>query len=87
DAPSVLDWNTWRKVDSVHGFSLLKSGLRDLRNDGVIETRSLEALAHLLSGAMNEAALWIIKSKNHKRSLDELMEVIETILNSFKVNK
>ncbi|HSG32546.1 MAG TPA: TetR/AcrR family transcriptional regulator [Thermodesulfobacteriota bacterium] len=87
DAPSVLDWNTWRKVDSVHGLSLLKSTLSDLRNDGVIETGSLDALAHLLSGAMNEAALWIIQSENHKKSLDESMEMIETMLNSFKVNK
>lgn len=87
DAPSVLDWNTWRKVDSVHGLSLLKSTLSDLRNDGVIETGSLDALAHLLSGAMNEAALWIIQSENHKKSLDESMEMIEMMLNSFKVNK
>ena len=87
DAPSVIDWNTWRKVDSVHGLSLLKSTLSDLRNDGVIETGSLDALAHLLSGAMNEAALWIIQSENHKKSLDESMEMIETMLNSFKVNK
>ncbi len=87
EAPSVLDWNTWRKVDSVHGLSLLKSCLNELMNDGIIKTQPLEILSHLLSGAMNEAALYIAHSKNPKKSLKEAVAIIEQLLGSLKANK
>ena len=87
DAPSVLGLNTWRKVDSSHGQFLLTSCLNELIKDGIIRKQPVDALAHILSGAINEAALWIAQSKNPKKSLKEAMEVIETLLNSLIYKK
>ena len=57
DAPSVLGWSQWREIDATHSGSHLIEVLRDV---GVPDTH-LPAMAAQLSGAMNDAALFIIE--------------------------
>lgn len=85
DAPSVLGWEHWREVDALYGFGLLKEGLREAMEEGAIRARPVESVAHLLLGAMNEAAMWIARSgepetalKQVGESLDELLEGLHT---------
>lgn len=80
DAPAVLGWEMWRQVDAVHGLSSLKAGLIALIEAGLITPQPLDALAHLLSGAMNEAALWIAQSSNPSVALEEAMTTLELLL-------
>jgi AcrR family transcriptional regulator len=55
DAPAVLGWQEWRRLDAENSGMHLQEALRELGvGDDV-----LDALAAQLSGAMNEAALWI----------------------------
>ena len=62
DGPAVLGWEAWRQSDARHSFRLLQSALAALAAAGEIDVASPEATAHLLSGAMNEAALWVARS-------------------------
>jgi AcrR family transcriptional regulator len=83
DAPAVLDWNTFREVDETmtgSGFALLKEGLQELAAARVIKSLSTDALAHLLSGAMDEAAVWIAKSDDKDRALAEAQIALEVLL-------
>ena len=87
DAPSVLDWNTYREVDSDlpgSGLSLLKECLQGLIDQRTIKPLPIEALAHLLSGAMDEAAVWIAQSKNSPKALKEAQNALEVLLESLK---
>lgn len=59
DAPAVLGWARWREIDAAHGLGLLKAGLGAAVASGDLAARPVDPLAHLLSGAMNEAVLWI----------------------------
>lgn len=78
DAPAVVGWKVWRELDAENAVQSLKSSLREL---GVVP---LEATAHLLSGAMNEAVLWIAGSNDPTRALEEadvvLQRLLETII-------
>lgn len=88
DAPAVLDWNTYRSVDenlAGSGLSLLKECLRDLVDQNVLKPISVDALAHLLSGAMDEAAVWIGQSSDPPRALTEAQKAIEVVLLGLKV--
>jgi AcrR family transcriptional regulator len=85
DAPAVLGWEHWREVDAHHGLGLLKEGLREAMEGGAIRVRPVAPLAHLLLGAMNEAAMWIARSSEPEtalrhagESLDELLEGLHT---------
>lgn len=85
DAPAVLGWEHWREVDARHGLGLLKEGLREAMEEGTIRVRPIDPVAHLLLGAMNEAAMWIARSgepqmalRQADESLDELLEGLHT---------
>lgn len=88
DAPSVLDWNTYREVDSTmqsSGLSLLRECLQDLIDQKMIQPLPLEALTHLISGAMDEAALWIAQSENPQEALVDAQRTLEIVLNGLKI--
>tara|TARA_B100001123_G_C15263849_1_gene1007650 strand:- start:942 stop:1547 length:606 start_codon:yes stop_codon:yes gene_type:complete len=85
DAPAVLGWDVWRQVDARNGLTQLKLGLSELQDAGVLETHSIDALAHLLSGAMNEAALWVAQSDDQESALEEAMETLATLLQSIRI--
>lgn len=58
DGPAVLGWSAWREIDAEYGFGSLCAGLKVAKRQGVLrEDTDAMALAYLLSGAMNEAAL------------------------------
>ena len=87
DAPAVLAWNTYRSVDEHlpgSGLSLLKACLQDLLDQKMIKPIAVDALAHLLSGAMDEAAVWIAQSGNPSRALSDAQQVLGTLLESLK---
>ncbi|MEU7996122.1 helix-turn-helix domain-containing protein [Micromonospora sp. NPDC049060] len=59
DGPAVLGWNEWRALDEAASGRHLADALTLLIEEGLIAPQPVAPLTHLLSGAMNEAALWI----------------------------
>ena len=59
DAPAVLGWEEWREIDARYGLGLVTFGLRNGMDAGVFRERDVTPLAHLLIGAMTEAALMV----------------------------
>lgn len=59
DAPAVLGWQHWRSVDAANSRRLLEEGLGELERAGELRGGDAQAVAMLLSGAMNEAVLWL----------------------------
>ncbi len=62
DGPAVLGWNEWRAMDEAASARHLAEALTTLIEDGVIAAQPVAPLTRLLSGAMNEAALWLAQS-------------------------
>ena len=59
DGPAVLGWAQWRALDEATSGHHLVEALETLVARGVLAPRPVPPLAHLLGGAMNEAALWL----------------------------
>ncbi|GAB2612798.1 TetR/AcrR family transcriptional regulator [Streptomyces capparidis] len=62
DGPAVLGWGQWRAMDEAASARHLAEALGDLVERGVIPPQPVAPLTRLLSGAMNEAALWLAES-------------------------
>nr|SBO93339.1 Transcriptional regulator, TetR family [Nonomuraea gerenzanensis] len=62
DGPAVLGWDEWRAIDEATSASHLAQALAELVAGGVIPPQPVAPLTRLLSGAMNEAALWLAQS-------------------------
>lgn len=84
DAPAVLGWDAWREMDSQYSLRSLKEVLAAMAEEGLIATESTDAVAHLLSGAMNEAALWIARAQSPRRALGEATAALERLLGALR---
>ncbi|MFC4125141.1 TetR/AcrR family transcriptional regulator [Nocardia rhizosphaerae] len=62
DGPAVLGWHEWRELDEVNSARHLGEALQSLVDAGILPPQPVAPLTRLLSGAMNEAALWLAGS-------------------------
>ena len=83
DAPAIIGWDEWRGVDE-KGVALLRQMISNLLDEGLLKPLPLEALTHIISGATNEAVLWISRHKNQKQARSESGEVFNVILNALR---
>jgi AcrR family transcriptional regulator len=59
DAPTVLGWSEWREIDERHGLGLVSAALSNAMDVGAVARQEVGPLAHLVIGALGEAALLI----------------------------
>ncbi|MFD5099121.1 TetR/AcrR family transcriptional regulator [Streptomyces albidochromogenes] len=64
DGPAVLGWRDWRAMNEATSGRHLAQALTVLIQQGTIPAQPVAPLTHLLSGAMNEAALWLAASES-----------------------
>lgn len=72
DAPVVLGWAEWREIDARYGLGLLEGVLENAMAGGVLARRPVRPLAHLLLGALTEAALVIANADDHEAARREM---------------
>ncbi|ODR26176.1 TetR/AcrR family transcriptional regulator [Mycolicibacterium porcinum] len=81
DAPAVLGWEAMRDLEDEHVTSLLRLGLAQVIADGHLPEQRVEPLAHLLHGAMCEAAMTVARSSDPERESRDSMAALERLLN------
>ncbi|MBC7869997.1 MAG: TetR/AcrR family transcriptional regulator [Chitinophagaceae bacterium] len=84
DGPAVLGWEAWRQIDAEQGMQTLHSVLLELTAQGLIHPQPINALVHVLSGAMNEAALWIAGAEQPEQAFDEATATLENLLSGLR---
>ncbi|MCU6707282.1 TetR/AcrR family transcriptional regulator [Paenibacillus sp. J5C_2022] len=86
DGPSVLGWDVWRRTDEQHAMMTLRDQLQIMQTQGILKHASVDALTHLLSGAMNEAVLWIAESSERQQALEESVAAITLLCEGFRAD-
>ncbi len=76
DAPAVLGWHRWREIDAPHGVRSLREGVAAVLAARPDSGLAIEPVTFLLSGAFNEAALWIAEAKDEKAARKEMNRVL-----------
>lgn len=76
DGPAVLGWQQWRELDAEHSGAHLRQVLREVGLDADL----LEATVAHLSGAMNEAALWLAQHPEDPGAARAAHQVLDRIL-------
>jgi hypothetical protein len=62
DGPSVLGWEKWREICLRHTVGLIAALLQDGIDRGSLAPQPVQALTHVLVGAVDEAALYIAQA-------------------------
>lgn len=84
DGPAVLGWSQWRAIDEAASGNHLTQILTTLMQQGTITAQPIAPLNHLLSGAMNEAALWLADSPE-PQDLSATTAALNRMLESLRV--
>ena len=86
DAPTVLGWDEWRAMDEGSSARHLAEALETAAAAGLIAEGPVEPLARLLSGAMNEAVLWLARSED-PRALEQTEQSLQRLLNGLRTDR
>jgi AcrR family transcriptional regulator len=80
EAPAVLGWEALRDVALDHGLGLTEALLQAAVDAGALERQPLRPLAHLLIGALDEAALYIEGGGDRGETAAALHRVLDGLL-------
>jgi AcrR family transcriptional regulator len=80
DGPAVLGWQRWREVGMRHGFGLVTGLLGELIEAGAIPAQPIEPVAHVLIGALDEAALYIAQADDPATARAEAGAVLRRLV-------
>jgi AcrR family transcriptional regulator len=82
DAPAVLGWERWREIAAANGLGLIEASLIAAIEAGEIRPLPVKPTAHLLLGALDEAAMLQARSSD-PASRAEITTVLLALIDSF----
>jgi AcrR family transcriptional regulator len=80
DGPSVLGWDRWREIAAEHGLGLIEATLQTTIEAGAIPKQPVRPLAHVLMGALDEAAMLIARAEDPARTREEVGHTLDSLL-------
>ena len=80
DAPAVLGWDRWREVALRYAGGMVGAVLQAGMDAGQLAPRPVEPLAHVLLGALDEAALYVAQSADRAAARAAVEDVLGAIL-------
>jgi AcrR family transcriptional regulator len=84
DGPSVLGFEEWREILSRYGLGLVAAALQFAMDEGAIARQPVMPLAHVLSGAMNYAALYVTEAEDPAAAREEMEPVLQRLVETLR---
>jgi AcrR family transcriptional regulator len=84
DAPSVLGFDEWREIVARHSLGLLVAGLEGAMDAGAIARQPVMALAHVITGALDAAALYVAEAEDPQAARKEMDPVLERLVETLR---
>ena len=82
DAPSVLGWAAFRDVAQRYSLGMTEQLLTEAIRAGQLPRQPVRPLAHVLIGALDEAAMAIATADDPKRARRETEEVLHRLIDA-----
>jgi AcrR family transcriptional regulator len=80
DAPAVLGWDGWRAVGVKYGLGVIEAMLAHAIAQGAIPDQPVRPTAHVLLGALDEAALYVSRAADRDQARKEMEAVSDRLL-------
>lgn len=82
DAPNVLGWDGFRDVAQRYSLGMTEQLLSEAMKAGQLPQQPVRALAHVLIGALDEAAMLIATAEDPDQTRDEVSTVVRRLLDA-----
>lgn len=80
DGPSVLGWDRWREIAAQHGLGLIEASLQAAMDANAIAPQPVRPLAHVLMGALDEAAMLVARAEDPEATRAEVGRTLDSLL-------
>ncbi len=80
DGPAVLGWDRWREIAAAHGLGLIEATLQAAVDAGAIDPQPVRPLAHVLMGALDEAAMLVARAEDPEAMRVEVGRTLDSLL-------
>lgn len=84
DAPAVLGWEEWRAIGERYGLGLIVAALEAGMESGALARQPVRPLAHILMGALDEAALLVARAEDVEHTRREVGETVERLIGALR---
>ncbi len=84
DGPAVLGWEVWRAADSDYALGLLEAALQRAIDAGRLADQPTRALAHVLIGALDEAAMVVARADDQEAARAEMAQTVRRLLEGLR---
>jgi AcrR family transcriptional regulator len=84
DAPSVLGWERWREIGLRYALGMTEAILGAAMAAGQIPEQPLRPLAHVLLGALDEAALYVAGAEDPDAARAEIAPVLRRLIDGLR---
>jgi AcrR family transcriptional regulator len=81
DAPAVLGWDQWRAVGMKYGLGVIEGMLTHAIAEGVVAEQPVRPTAHVILGALDEAALFVSRASDRDQARREMDAVCDRLIN------
>ena len=82
DAPSVLGWDRMRQIESRYGLLMMKEAIRSAKKAKRLARRDVDALAHLLFGALCEGAMYVTRADDTRAARRKVEREFKAIVDA-----
>jgi AcrR family transcriptional regulator len=80
DAPAVVGWERWRKIDQQHSFGLIKAAVAAIAADGRVKPELIDVMAHMVLAALLEVALLVARADVGRLAIRRGQEAVDVLL-------
>jgi AcrR family transcriptional regulator len=80
EAPAALGWERWREIGRTYGVGLVEFALQSLIDAGVVAPQPVRPLAHVLVGALEEAALYAARADDREVATAEVRDALASMV-------
>ncbi len=84
DGPAVLGWEEWRRIDAQHSLGMVRTIFEANIAAGNLPAQPVEPLAHLIVGALNEAALAVAAAEDAAGARESFAVSMEGVLDALR---
>jgi AcrR family transcriptional regulator len=85
DAPAALGWERWREIGRRYGVGLVELTVQTLIDAGLVVEQPVRPLAHVLVGALEEAALYAAWADDRDIATEEAREALVALVTGLLV--
>lgn len=87
DGPSVLGWDRWREIGAEHGLGLIEASLAAAIEAGELRAQPVRPLAHVLLGALDEAAMLVGRARDPEAARAEVGQTLDSLLSGLSAGR